>query len=39
MGPRGGFGVKVKANGGGEGISGGVTEGERGPVGSLGGGK
>ena len=39
MGSRGGFGVKLKANGGGEGISGGVTEGKRGRVGFFWGGE
>ena len=39
MGSRGGFGVKLKANGGGEGISGGVTEGKRGRMGFFGGGR
>ena len=39
MGSRGGFGVKLKANGGGEGISGGVTEGKRGRVGFSWGGE
>ena len=39
MGSRGGFGLKLKANGGGEGISGGVTEGKRGRVGFFWGGE